>query len=172
MKDAAQRTAVAELGPGDWIADAKFPTVFFTKAYLAIKEADRAIATRKIIKALHSIPGIARVEKTADLAGNCDKRPPADRVICLALDPERSGDIVYMPAPNWVVAEAGDPTTTAHGSPHDYDRRVPVIELAPGREAHAPLAAPDATPFPMTQVSPLIAKWLGVTAPQKLPRTP
>jgi arylsulfatase A-like enzyme len=169
VKDAAQRTAVAELGAGDWVADAKYPTIYFTKAFLAQPDKERAIATRKVMLALRSIPGIGRVEKAADFEGDCAHRTDADaRAICYTLDPERSGDLVWLPAANWVVAEAGDPTTTAHGSLHDYDRRVPLIVLAPGRRAHAPLAHPDATLVPMTTISAMLAHWLGVTPPQEL----
>ncbi len=168
IKSSANRAAIAELGPGEWIADVKYPTVFLAKAALAQPPKDRDIAIKKIMLALRAFPGIARVEKTADFAGNCETRKGDARVICDALDAERSGEIVYLPAPGWILHEGTEPTATAHGSAQLYDRLVPVIELAPGRAGHAPLAAPDATRVPMTAIAPLLAKWLGVAAPSTI----
>ncbi|MGN6107167.1 MAG: hypothetical protein ACTHU0_18815, partial [Kofleriaceae bacterium] len=104
--------------------------------------------------------------------GRCETRTGELRLICLALDPERSGELVYLPRRGWILEEAGERLATAHGSLHDYDREVPVILLPPGRAPHAPLAAPSGVVFPMTDVAPTLARWLGVTAPSQLPRTP
>lgn len=171
VKEAANRAAIAELGPGEWIAAARYPTVYLSKAALAQKPKDLAIATRKIIFALRSFPGLARVALASQLTGRCDTRAGDARLICLALDPERSGEIFYMPAPGWILHDApDDPAATSHGSLHPYDRQVPVIVLAPGRKAHAALAHPDDTSFPIERVAPTLATWLGVPAPTSLPR--
>lgn len=66
--------------------------------------------------------------------------------------PGRSGDITIVPAPNWILvpgndAAGGDATT--HGSPHPYDRHVPLVFLGtaftPGRY-QAPASPADAAP--------------------------
>lgn len=170
LKDAANRAAVGELGPGDWIADTKYPTVFFTRAFYQQPEKDRAIAIKKVMFALRSFPGIAKVARTRDYAGDCERRTGDARVFCLAIDPEREGELVYFLADTWMVHEAVDPTAASHGSHHAYDRRVPLLVLPPGRTRHAPATAPLPEPVPMTRVSSLLADWLGVTAPLALPR--
>ena len=167
IKDAANRAAIAELGPGDWIATAKFPTVYLSKAALAQKPRDLAVAMTKIVYALRSFPGLARVEKSADLWGHCETRTGDAQGLCLALDPERSGEIIYLPAPGWVLWDA-DEIATSHGSLQPYDREVPVVMLAPGRTPHPPLTRPDATTIPMAQIATVVARWLGVTPPSAL----
>ena len=170
IKDAANRAAIAELGPGEWIANARYPTLYLSRAALAQKPRDLAVTMTKIVYALRSFPGIERVEKSAELWGRCETRTGDARLICNALDPDRSGEIVYLPAKGWVLQEADDPVATGHGSLQAYDRQVPVIVLPPGRTAHAALVAPDAAPLEMTRIAPMLAGWLGVPPPTSLAR--
>ncbi|MEO7094021.1 MAG: alkaline phosphatase family protein, partial [Polyangiales bacterium] len=99
IKDAANKAAATELGGGEWIADAHFPTLFLTKAALAQK--DIAKAVKKIVFALRSFPGLARVERTQDIAGHCDHRTGETFRLCLSVDPRRSGEVVFIPRPGW-----------------------------------------------------------------------
>lgn len=168
IKDAANRAAIAELGPGDWIATAKYPTVYLSAAALAQKPRDLAIATTKIVYALRSFPGIARVEKSAELWGHCETRTGDALALCTALDPERSGEILYLPAPGWVLQDASETLATSHGSLQRYDRLVPVLLVPPGRTRHAALTAPDPAEVPMTRIATILARWLGVTPPAEL----
>jgi hypothetical protein len=168
IKDAANKAAATELGGGEWIADAHFPTVFLTKAALAQK--DRAKAIRKIVFALRSFPGLARVERTSDVAGRCDQRTGEMFRLCLSVDPQRSGEVVFVPRPGWTIGSAEDPHATAHGSLNDYDQQVPVIMLEPGRTPHAALAQPTETTIQMVRVATVIARWLGIPPPSTLPR--
>lgn len=169
IKDAANRAAVAELGPGEWVVSGKYPTVYLSRAALAQKPRDLQIAITKIMYALRSFPGIERVERSADFMGHCETRTGDARGLCLMLDPERSGEILYLPASGWILWD-DHIVATGHGSWHAYDREVPVVLLPPGRTPHAALARPDATRIPMTQVATILARWLGVTAPNELPR--
>jgi hypothetical protein len=50
IKDAANRAVIAEFGPGEWIASAKYPTVYLSKVAVAQKPKDLAIAPRCIPK--------------------------------------------------------------------------------------------------------------------------
>ena len=164
----ANAAAERVLGPGHWIADPKFPTLYLSEAARDDARAPEAIAA--IVAALRAQIGIGRVERTADLLGNCGPRPAEDRALCLGLDPERAGEVVYQPARNWLFEDDDEPLATSHGSFYDYDQEVPVIELAPGRARHAAATAPDAVRVPIEDVAGLLAGWLGVTAPRDLPR--
>ena len=168
IKDAANRAAVAELGPGEWIANARFPTVYLSPAALAQKPRDLATAMTKIVYALRSFPGIERVEKSSEFWGHCETRTGDAFLICNTLDPERSGEIFYMPAKGWVLEEGDELVATGHGSLQPYDRQVPVIVLSPGRAVHAALTGPDATTIPMVRIAPVLAGWLGVPPPTSL----
>ena len=100
--------------------------------------------------------------------------------LCLTFDPERSGELFYLPRRGWTVVDEDDPSATAHGSWHDYDQLVPLILLPPDRGApHARRTAPESTldgapenKIEMTRVTSLVARWLGVTPPRALPPRP
>jgi hypothetical protein len=167
---AANNAASAVLGQGEWIDNAHYPNVYFSKAALAQPKNELASATKRVINALRSFPGLERVDLVAKFAGHCESRTGDARALCLTFDPERSGDIFYLPAKGWIMQTEDEPLATAHGSLHDYDRQVPVIVVAPGRHRHDPQAAPAAEEIDMLRVAPLLASWLGVPAPSSLPR--
>src|SRR5262249_36616586 len=131
-------------------------------------EPERTKGIDAIIAGMRAFPGIGRVERTAELAGNCDARTGEARAMCLTLDPERSGELLYLPKAHWIMQEADEPVGTAHGSMQPYDRRVPVIVLAPGRTHHAPQTAPSPGILPMTEIAPTLARWLDVPPPLEL----
>ena len=168
LKDAANRAAVAELGPGDWVVNAKFPALYLTRAALAQKPKQLAIAITKIVYALRSFPGLERVERAAELWGHCETRTGDALALCLSLDPERSGEVIFLPAKGWILEDGSEPIATGHGSLQPYDRQVPVIMLAPGRAPHDALTEPDAAGIAMPQVATILARWLGVPPPSSL----
>ena len=121
----------------------------------------------QIQQELRALPGIAWVEPKAALGGHCEARTGTARAICLGIDVERSGDLIWMPAEHWITQDLDEPVATGHGSIYPYDRRVPLILLAPGRTVHAQATEPGETRS-MTEVAPLLARWLRVTAPLDL----
>lgn len=162
IADAANRAAATEIGGGPWIADAHYPTVNLSAK---VPDKDKKAVLKKIVYALRSFPGLERVERTSDFAGHCEQRTGDALALCLTIDPERSGEVIYLPREGWIIGPASEPHTTAHGSLHAYDREVPVIVVPPGRTPHAALTSPDATRIPMAQIAPMLARWLGVPAP-------
>ena len=167
MQETAQHAAETVLGGGTWVTDAKYPNVFFSASLLAKPDVERTRAIAAVVAALQRVPGIAWVEPATRFEGNCEQRRGDDRAICHALDPERSGDLVYMPKPHWIMQDRDEHVGTAHGSIYAYDRQVPLIVLAPDRAPHAPATAPERV-RPMTDVAPLLASWLGVPPPLSL----
>ena len=142
--------------------------MYLTKAALAQPDRERNIAIKKIVYALRSFPGLARVELTADFAGNCGARTGDAFLLCQMIDPERSGDVIFLPKRGWILQSK--PHATAHGSANAYDREVPVIMLAPKRVTHPPLAKPSETTVRMIRISTILARWLGITPPISLKR--
>lgn len=170
IKDAANRAACTELGTGgQWIAAANYPTVYLSAAARARPRGDLALAVRKIMLALRSFPGIEQVGLTADFAGRCERRTGRAQAICWMLDPERSGEIFYLPRAGWTTYEADEPTATAHGSFQDYDREVPILLRLANQRAHAAVMTPSADKVPLTQIAPLVAELLGIKPPSALP---
>lgn len=122
----------------------------------------------KIVYALRAFPGLARVEKSADFWGHCETRTGDAFLLCTTLDPERSGEIIYLPAPGWILQDANENIATGHGSMQSYDRLVPVIMLPPGRAPHATLTRPDDATIQTVRIATVLARWLGVTPPSSL----
>ncbi|HTL36369.1 MAG TPA: alkaline phosphatase family protein [Kofleriaceae bacterium] len=164
LLEATNNAAVVELGPGNWVASAHYPFVFLTKAALAQPKRSLAIVIKKIEYALRSFPGIARAGRVDTYAGNCETRTGDEKALCLTFDPQRSGEIFYMPARGWILMGADDHYATAHGSLNDYDRDVPVVLLPFGRTKHAPDAKPR-DEVPLEDVAALVSAWLGVAPP-------
>jgi hypothetical protein len=166
----ANAAASTELGNGTWVARAKYPFVFLTPALSAKPPKERAKAVHKILLALRSQPGIAMADRVESFAGNCDTRTGKAFGICLMLDPERAGDLFYLPAPGWILTDANEPAATSHGSWNLYDREVPVIMLPFGRTPHARATRASSTTIQMVRIATVLAGWLGVTPPTNLPR--
>jgi arylsulfatase A-like enzyme len=58
-----------------------------------------------------------------------DAEDPMLRLAARGFAPDRSPDVFFQMKP-WQLM--GIPTGTSHGSPYDYDRRVPVLFFGPG----------------------------------------
>ena len=170
LAEIANAAAATEIGAGSWVASAKYPFVFLTPALFAKPPKDRSKAVHKILLALRAQPGIAMADRVATFAGNCDKRTGDAFGICLMLDPERAGDLFYLPAPGWILTDADEPVATAHGSWNRYDREVPVLMLPFGRTPHARATGASTTTIQMVRIATVLAGWLGVTPPTNLPR--
>jgi len=115
-----------------------------------------------LLKAIESVPGVARVY----LANEVDGRPatlnPILRAESASFYKPRSGDLVIVPKPYWPwdYGTAKNPRRygTTHGTPYYYDQRVPVIFMGYGiqpGEYHA-----DATP---ADIAPTLAEICGIT---------
>ncbi len=170
LQQIANDAAATEIGAGTWVASAKYPFVFLTPALFAKPPKERAKAVHKILLALRAQPGIAMADRVESFAGHCDQRTGDAFGICMMIDPERAGDLFYLPRPGWILSDADEPVATAHGSWNLYDREVPVIMLPFGRTPHARATGASHTTIQMVRIATVLAGWLGVTPPTNLPR--
>lgn len=158
---AANNAAAAVLGPGQWIESARYPNIYFSKAMLAQPQREIASAGKRVIFALRSFPGIETADWVANVAGACDQRAGQARALCETFDPDRSGEIFYLPKPGWITQAAAEPLATSHGSLQDYDRLVPVIIWNPAHRRSGSPTSPSGV-LEMTQVSEIVRKQLGL----------
>ena len=111
---------------------------------------------------------VAAAYRASDIA---KVRPPAGKPVAdLTLeerfvesyDPERSGDIMVAYAEGSTVGTPRGPgdTVAGHGSPWDYDRRVPILFWWPGVTARD-----EAQPIETVDIAPTLAPLLKVKAP-------
>ena len=128
---------------------------------LAPADRARAIAAARALFANH--PQVQAVFTQGEIGrlpmptGSPDKWSVAERVRA-SFDPERSGDLIVVHKPN--IMPVTDTATYAnmHGSPWDYDRRVPIIFWRPGMGASERNEA-----ISTVDIMPSLAAWLGLS---------
>jgi predicted AlkP superfamily pyrophosphatase or phosphodiesterase len=129
-KEAIQRveTALAPiLGAGKHVAAMQYTDFYFARGVYEKLQANPA-AMKAALDALHDTPGIWRVYRSEELL----HRPATDDAITRAAMesyfPGRSGDLILVPKPYWILSTAG----ATHGTAHAYDTRVPIIFAGAG----------------------------------------
>jgi len=121
----------------------------------------RAIAAAKALFARH--PHIEAVFTKAEVAGVAmpstrpDKWTLLERVRA-SFDQAKSGDLIVIHKPNIMPVTDTRTYANMHGSPWDYDRRVPIIFWRPGMAA---ADRPEAVST--TDIMPTLAAWLGLS---------
>jgi predicted AlkP superfamily pyrophosphatase or phosphodiesterase len=127
IAEAAERPLQALLGPGSYVARVSGNDVYFETGILARLQATPS-ALQGVVDALTSLPGIARVFRSEELA---DGGASNDRLLAaaaLSYVPGLSGDLIVVPAPGWMFAATG----VTHATANPDDQRVPLIVMGPG----------------------------------------
>jgi arylsulfatase A-like enzyme len=76
-----------------------------------------------------SFEWVAHGHTFEEMESGRDAEDPMLRLAARGFAPDRSPDVFFQMKP-WQLM--GIPTGTSHGSPYDYDRRVPVLFFGPG----------------------------------------
>jgi predicted AlkP superfamily pyrophosphatase or phosphodiesterase len=142
-------------GPfGDMYVDTKLPV------------AQRARATREAIAAYKRHPQVAAVFSHAEIkaakapTGSPDTWSLLDRAKA-SFDDERSGDFLVMLKPRVTpIADTSRGYVATHGSPWDYDRRVPILFWRKGMTPYE-----QALPVETVDILPTLASVLGISIP-------
>ncbi len=109
------------LGLGQYVA-----AVLYTDVYFVPGAWDRVAAHPRALEAakqaiLHSA-GVQRVFDASELR-RVRSDDPFQRAAAFGWFEGRSGDLILVPKRFWIASSAA----TTHGTPHDYDQRVPII---------------------------------------------
>jgi predicted AlkP superfamily pyrophosphatase or phosphodiesterase len=107
--------------------------------YLAQDDANRVQSDTKLqqrmLQTIAGVPGVLKAIPADQLSATSSD--PLVRAAALSYVKGRSGDIVFVPRPGWIPSGKVTTIAATHGSPHEYDRRVPLILLGgsvrPGR---------------------------------------
>jgi len=93
-------------------------------------------AMQAVIEAALSQPGVAAVYRADELANRPATQSPLLGAFALNYFPGRSGDLLIVPRPYWLLDSTpiGKPRTygTGHGVPYNYDQHVPVLFMGYG----------------------------------------
>jgi predicted AlkP superfamily pyrophosphatase or phosphodiesterase len=149
---------LAEGGPGDWYANK------------ALSAADRAKVLAAAADILRANQQIAAVFTHDELAAAPEPSGPPESWPLLSIakasfDPERSGDLLVLLKPRVTpVADATRGTVAGHGSPWDYDRRVPILFWRKGLPHYEQPMGVETV-----DIMPTLAAQIGLALPPKGP---
>jgi hypothetical protein len=111
----------------------------------------------RVVRAIASAPGIARVFRSEELKGARQDADPWRRAAALSYVEGRSGDLILAARPGWVASTEA----AAHGTASADDQRVPILFMGdgikPGRYDQAVTPA---------DIAPTLAALCGITLPQ------
>lgn len=153
---AAEAALVAELGRRPYIEALSGPYIYLRPE---VANSVRASASgRRLVDGFtRTVPGVERLYWASDLAATTTTTDAVLTAMRRSYFAGRSGDLVVVPKPYWVLADAG----TNHGSPYEYDTRVPLVlfgaGVKPGRYSTA------ATPL---DIAPTLASLAHVALPR------
>jgi predicted AlkP superfamily pyrophosphatase or phosphodiesterase len=161
IQQVAENVLVARWGPplrGRYVENVATGHVYFADGVFDRLLAEPA-ALAAVRRAILAMPGVARV-----LRGDRLSPSSADRIVRAAsygYFPGRSGQLIVVPKPYWILEFRADAEATEHGTMYSYDRRVPVLLLGGGiRKGHYSAAASPA------DVAPTLAYLAGIPLPK------
>jgi predicted AlkP superfamily pyrophosphatase or phosphodiesterase len=171
LVDIVEQRAQAILGPGRYVAALSGTDVYFQSGiYQRLKR--KPAALDQIVAGLATRPGIAKVFRSEQLKGRVSAADPDLRAAALSFVSGRSGDLIIVPKPGWIMSATG----TTHGSATADDQRVPVLLMGRGirpGEYFLPVTPADIAPtlaalcgmtMAKAEGHPLRAAMAGVTA--------
>jgi len=162
LTEAAERAADMALGEGDWIAGYVAP--LFT--YTADGRARHKELTKALRKAMPQVEGVKIVYDARNPAELRASGKKIERLIGASLPDDPPGDLYLVTEPGWFdgLSELGG---TNHGTPWDYDRRVPVLMWGTAIERRTSKKAQN-----VLRVATTLAALLNVPAPAGAPADP
>jgi predicted AlkP superfamily pyrophosphatase or phosphodiesterase len=145
-------------GEGKYVASAVYTDLYFAPGVYA-KLLAKPDALKSVIDVIRAMPGVQRVLRSDQLgaAGRASK-DATERAASLSYFSERSGDLIIVPKPYWILSTAAG---TTHGSGNEYDQRVPVILMGAGIKpgVYSQTASP-------VDIAPTLAAMCGIALPK------
>jgi hypothetical protein len=154
IERAAEEAIESQAGKGPWVAKLVSGNLYLTPKFQQVTARDAALDAA--VKAIAKIPNIGIVGRTDRFASGCAAEQDPLRAICNGTVPGRAGELYVYPIAGSVLADHA--TGTAHDSPYDDNRHVPILIKAPG-------VAPQRGTGSVLQVAPTLAALLGIPPP-------
>jgi hypothetical protein len=111
--------------------------VYFSPGIYERLQSDPA-AMRAVLGGIRSVPGVAEVYRAEEVEDRPATQSPIRRAEAASYFHGRSGDLLVVPKPYYLVAWSapGKPRDfgTGHGTPYYYDQHVPLLLMGWGIE--------------------------------------
>jgi len=135
--------------------------VYFSEGIYGRLKADPA-AMKAVLDAISTMPGVAAVYRAEELGNGTTPIGQMRKAAVLSYFAGRSGDLYILQKPYWLMDSSPESskrvTGTSHGTPYNYDQRVPVFFMGfgiePGEYSEAVTPA---------DIAPTLAALTGVT---------
>ena len=148
------QTLKAALGARKYLSAVVYTDLYFEPGVYA-ELLSKPQTLKAVIDLIKDVPGVARVLRGDQLPSMTSSKDPLERAAALSYLPARSGDLIIVPKPNWILSMAAG---TTHGSANDYDQQVPVILM--GAHVKGGVYKEAATP---ADIAPTLAAMCGFT---------
>lgn len=116
---------------GVWLESLTPPWVYLNYRQVEAKNLKPAAVAKSLADWLETQPGVQSTY-TADEIATTDHPDDVLRMVQRSAYPGRSGDVYIVLKPYHLVGDPLKSKGTSHGSPHEYDRHVPLLVYGPG----------------------------------------
>ena len=144
------------LGPGRYV-NRLMNGDLYLQAGVVAKLKVRHDGFERVRVAISAVPGVAAAYFGDELDRGEYNDKPFVRQFRNSYVPSRSGDILVLFKPYWLVGGTGG---TSHASPYRYDTHVPIVLMGPGIGA-----GEHAQPSSPLDIAPTLAYLAGITLP-------
>jgi predicted AlkP superfamily pyrophosphatase or phosphodiesterase len=162
IQEVAEKALEGRYGKGPWVLSIQYPSVALDWDRMDKAGLDREEVRETAAVALRKEEGIAQVVTRTQILRKTLPNTPMTQMITRSFHPDRSGDLMVVLQPYWVLHKYGRPLGTGHGSPYTYDTHVPLIlygaSIRPGVLRH---------PVEITALAPTLSSILGVSPPSQ-----
>jgi predicted AlkP superfamily pyrophosphatase or phosphodiesterase len=113
----------------NWIVNENYPWTYLNDKLIAARGLRRTDVADALAAWFRTQPYVAAAYTRKDLDGDTGTLDEFGRMMKKSYHPDRSGDVAIVAKPYYLVTTY--PTGTGHGTPHAYDRHVPLLFLGP-----------------------------------------
>ena len=160
MSKAIDHALDTAFGPDDWVAAWWNPNVYLKADTIRKRKLDPSKVEDVAARYLLTYPGVANVFTRTQLVNGDVTKSEQGRKMMTAFNVDLSGDVFVVQKPYWYLFAAPFQYATTHGSPYDYDSRVPLILMGPGVKAGR-----YTTKASVYDIAPTVATLMRVSSP-------
>jgi hypothetical protein len=152
-----------------WIETISAPWLYLNDRLCAAKGVNKADVAREYVAWLRGHPDVMSAYTAEELA-KPDALDANGQFMARSFHPKNSGDLCVVLKPGYLIESKVGGTGTSHGTPHDYDRFVPLVVFGPKLNP-----GPSDEPVTPQHCAAILSHYLGLAPPRDcavtLPKT-